>query len=172
MLKKINAMLSFITALLALAHTVIMGLTMIGVIGFNPVFSVIGIALLVVFSIHIALSLIVMFFTSGDGFKYPKLNISTIEQRLSAILLLLFVHFHMNNYFANGNLVKQSVLGLVTELLFSVIIMSHFMPSLEKGLTTLGLYGKTAVTIIKIIALACFIFSIVAILIYFVGALI
>lgn len=171
MLKKINAILAFITAAGALVHTVLMGLLMLGQIGFNPVFNKIGRGLLGVFTLHILISIIIMFFTGGNGLKYPKLNKSTIEQRIASILLLLFIHFHMYNYFVDGAPVKQSIFGFVTEILFTVIIMCHFMPSLDKGLITLGIYGKGIMIVLRAVTLIAFIFTLVSVSIYFLGAI-
>lgn len=171
MLKKINAIFAYITGALILMHTITMGLTMLGKVELKPIFAIIGMALTGALSIHIFISLFIMFFNKGNVLQYAKLNKSTIEQRISAILLLLFIHIHGENYFSGGNAVAPGIYGFVTKILFSTLVMSHFMPSIDKGLITLGIYNKTLVYIIKAIALSVYIFTLVAISVCFLGAI-
>lgn len=172
MLKKINAITAFILSFLVLLHIVLMSLLLTGVVGFNPIFNTIGKLLLIVFVTHIIISLCIMFFYSGNGIKYPKLNKSTVEQRLSSIILLIMIHFHMRNYFSDNVLVQPSWFGYITEIIFTVLFMCHFMPSIDKGLLTLGINSKTVIMITKIIFILAFALSLVSVSVYFLGVII
>jgi len=171
MLKKINAILAFITSLLALAHVVSMGLVMTGLAEINPLFITAGSILLRVFTLHTALALIIIFFNKGDGFKYVALNKSTLVQRAASLLLLLFIHFHMNHYFVDGAVVVPGVFAFVTEILFIIVYDMHFMPSVDKGLTTLGINSKAVTAIIRVVTLMTVLFALVSVCIYYIGAL-
>ena len=171
MIKKINAIIAFLVYLLILIHVIMMGGLMIGFIPFNNLFSIFGITLLVLFSIHVLISCVILFFFQESSFKYPKLNYGTIIQRVSALLLIVIIHFHMHNYFVNGELVPQSVLGLISELLLVILFGLHFYPSIEKGLISLGINNKVLLMVIKVFTIVLVLFMIISILFYFLRAL-
>lgn len=171
MLKKINAILSFITGIMAIGHTIAEGLILFGVTKPEPGIPIPGIILLSCFTLHVILSLVIVFFKSGNGITYPKLNKATVMQRIMALVLAFFIHTHANNYTSGGALVTPTVLGLITEILFVWSAFAHFNISTDKGLTTLGISKKPLVIVCRLLTIAAFVFALVAIFTYFLGAL-
>lgn len=171
MLKKINAVSAILLSIFVLLHIVFMSLLLLGVVEFLPVFGIIGKLLLTVFVTHIIISLCIVFLYSGNGIKYPKLNKSTVVQRLSSIILLVLIHFHMRDYFSDNVFVQPSWFGYISEMIFTVLLMCHFIPSIDKGLLSLGINSKTVSMIMKIIFILAFALSLVSVSVYFLGAI-
>jgi len=172
MIKKVNAVLAFLAAIAMLLHIAAMSAVLCGVSEFLPVFSVIGKALSRVFLLHVCLSVGIMFFSGGNGFRYPKLNKSTVVQRLSSLLLLIVIHFHMGNYFTDQGFVPPRMFGFVTELLLTALLLSHYLPSVDKGLLSLGINSKALTLIVRIVFLPAFALAFVSVCVYFLGALV
>ena len=108
-LKKINAVLGLLIVLSLCGHAGTMGFSLwTGWYSFLLCKSLakITISLLV---LHVFCSLCLFFFVhDGAGLKYSKCNVSTILQRISALLILGLLHIHMKAY---AHMATGTVLG-------------------------------------------------------------
>jgi len=171
MIKKINAILALLTGFLAIAHIFLRGGLLVGVFPFMMIMKAIDHSILLVFILHVCLSICILFFSGNPNFKYIQYNHSTFAQRAFGILLMIMIHCHSQNYFANGQLVQPSVIGMISEILFTFLFVAHFNISIDKGLTTLGLYNKKVEIIVKVLTIIYGLLAIYAIITYFVGGM-
>ena len=139
--KKWNARLSLLTILLLLIHE---GYQLFAYITFyyNPVLSkVSGYALAGCFVLHAILSMIgVAFLHDGKSVAYKKLNIRTVLQRVSAVLLILLLPLHIFSF----PLLKSSAGGFgyllveAAQIIFYATLFCHVATSFSNALITLG----------------------------------
>lgn len=159
-LKKINAVLGLLIVLSLCGHAGTMGFSLwTGWYSFLLCKSLakITISLLV---LHVFCSLCLFFFVhDGAGLKYSKCNVSTILQRISALLILGLLHIHMRAY---AHMATKTVLGTgqtaffcVTEIMFFASVLTHVAVSVSKGFITLGL--TTSVKAISVIDMISYI---------------
>lgn len=142
-IKRINSFLSLITSVALLAH-IAMACKTLATGWFHPVISNVipGIvACLVLF--HAVLSICILIFVhDGSDLKYAKNNVATILQRLSAVLIIALLYFHLNAYahVVSGISLTtiQTVLHIITELLFFAVVITHIATSVPKSFITLG----------------------------------
>lgn len=145
MLKKGNAMLALIIYVLLITHTVEEGLLLCGLIRYSASFKSVGCGLMGIFSLHALLSVFLLFFNQGSsGRFYPSQNKQTAVQRLSAVLLLILIHFHCTDY---QNYQDPAAITFVPEALFVIVTTMHASASAEHAYITLGVSVK-GVTII------------------------
>ena len=145
-LKQINAAVGLLSCLCMLAH---MGYTVGAYIAYyyNPfllkLFSVPFIALV---CIHSILGMLTVFLQNDGGRLdlYPKQNIRTILQRVSAALIFPLLILHINTF----SLMRSSsesgnkaviVLLILVEILFFAAIETHVAVSFTNGFITLGM---------------------------------
>lgn len=145
MLKKGNAVLALITFILLITHTVAEGLLLCGLIHYSALLKPIGYGLMGFFCLHALLSILLLFFNQGSGGRfYPSQNKQTAVQRLSAVLLLILIHFHSTDY---QNYQDPAAITFVPEALFVIVTTMHASASAEHAYITLGVSIK-GVTII------------------------
>lgn len=77
----------------------------------------------------------------------------------------------MRDYFSDNVFVQPSWFGYISEMIFTVLLMCHFIPSIDKGLLSLGINSKTVSMIMKIIFILAFALSLVSVSVYFLGAI-
>ena len=145
-LKKLNAALGLLSVLFMLAH---IGYSIYAYLTFyyNPLLNQItAIPFMVLSCLHAVCGMLVVF-TQADGTRmdlYPKMNLRTILQRVSAALILPLLILHINTF----SLMKASaekgqivfiILLMIAELLFFAAVLIHVAVSLTRGLITLGL---------------------------------
>ena len=146
-IKKWNARLSFLTLLLLLIHE---GYQLYAYITFyyNPVLSkVTGFATAGCFALHAILSMIIVFVMhDSKSVAYKKLNIRTVMQRISAVLILVLLPLHIFSF----SLLKRSVgsvgyvggVGYVlveaAQIIFYAMLSCHVALSFSNALVTLG----------------------------------
>ena len=143
-MKKFNAILALLTILSLLGHTAVMTYSlMTGWYNFVICHALGGAALLLL-TLHAALSIIIVFFChEGSALtRHWKLNIRTILQRGTGLLLILVIHMHMNVYgfIAAGQALTAGdrACKILLELLFAASLMVHVGTSFSKALITLG----------------------------------
>lgn len=143
-MKKINSVITLALILSLLGHIGVMtyslwtGWYVYSICKFFPR------AALALLLVHILLSIIIFFFAhDGSDLKYARLNIGTILQRATAIIMMIFIHFHMKAY---AHVVTGQVLScgmtafrMITEFLFFAAALAHIAVSTGKAFITLGL---------------------------------
>ena len=145
-LKKINAALgelSILCMLLHIAYSVFAYLTMY----YNPLLkTVFSLPFVILVCLHAVCGMLTVFMHK-DGSSadlYPKQNMRTILQRVSAALIFPLLILHLNTF----SLMKASaekgqtvfiILLIIAELLFFAVVITHVAVSFSSGLITLGL---------------------------------
>lgn len=144
-MKKANALLSLITALLMMAHigyTSYAYLTMY----YNPFLTnLISYSFMVCVCLHAILGMMSVFLNS-DGTKlnkYPGYNKATIVQRVTAALIfpLVFIHVNTFKYMQASAEAGRSwiiILLMVSEILLFATVLAHFAVSFSRALVILG----------------------------------
>jgi hypothetical protein len=147
-LKKVNAVLSLLSALLLLVH---MGYNAYAYLTFtyNPMLKALTALPFVVCVCGHAVCGMCSVFLLGDGTRldvYQELNRRTIVQRVSAALIfpLLIVHlktFDLLTLSAEAGSWLGFVLLVLQQLGFYVVVVVHMASSLTRALITLGVLG-------------------------------
>ena len=142
LLRKINAGISLLTTAVLLFHAGSIAVWMLsrGSVGrvLTP-FSwvLVGLALIHAF---VSIDAVVSGLMSGDGHKhkaYPKMNRSTVVQRASGVLMLLFAALHIAG--AMGFMHPPKIVHGIVPPLFFILVMAHTAVSASKALITLGI---------------------------------
>lgn len=140
-IKKWNARLSLLTIVLLLIHEGYQ-LYAYTTMYYNPILSkVTGYALAAALGLHVILS-IVSVFVLHDAKKvtYKKLNIKTVIQRVSAVLIVLLLPIHILSF----DLLQSSVGGIgyilteIAQILFYAALFCHIATSFSNAFITLG----------------------------------
>lgn len=140
-IKKWNARLSLLTVLLLLIHE---GYQLFAYITFyyNPLLSkVTGYAVAACLVLHAILSVVgVDVLHDAKGVAYKRLNIRTVLQRVSAMLLILLLPLHIFSF----PLLKSSAGGFgyilveAAQIAFYTTLFCHIATSFSSALVTLG----------------------------------
>ena len=143
-LKKINAITALAVILSALAHIGVMTYSLwTGWYNYR-ICKMLPRTALTFLLIHILLSIVIFFFShDGADVKYKRLNTGTTVQRITAIIMMIFIHFHTNAYahVAAGKSLTagMTIFRIITELIFFTSVLSHTAVSLGKAFITLGI---------------------------------
>ena len=143
-LKKINAAVALAVILSALCHISVMTYSLwTGWYNYKICKTLPRITMTFLL-VHILLSIIIFFFCHDRAdVKYKRLNMGTAVQRITAIIMMIFLHFHMNAYahVAAGESLSagMTVFRIVTELIFFAAVLSHIAVSFSKAFITLGI---------------------------------
>ena len=143
--KKLNAALGLLSIVLLLAHV---GYSVYAYLAmyYNPLLKQLtAYPFMVTASLHAVLGMIIVF-THADGSSlhlYPRQNLRTVLQRVSASLILPLLILHINTF---GLLNQTSAAGqwfffallILGEILFFAVVITHVAVSLTPGLITLG----------------------------------
>ena len=144
-LKKASAVLGLLSILLMLAHvvySVFAYLTMY----YNPMVTILlAWPFMVTVCLHAVCGMLTVFL-QADGTRmdlYPKKNMRTILQRVSAALIFPLLILHVYTYGLMQGFAQQGQKGLVIlimlgEILFFAVIITHVVTSMTKALITLG----------------------------------
>ncbi len=145
-LKKSNAVLSLLSFAAMLLH---MGYSAFAyfTLFYNPLMTkIFAIPFIVLVCLHAAAGMCSVFL-QADGTRlelYPKMNIQTIIQRITAALIfpLLILHLFtfslLQSTSSSGQFILFALL-ILSEVLFFAVIVSHCAVSVSKALITLGL---------------------------------
>ena len=145
MIKKLNAVCSWILTAFLIAHLATMSYSMwTGWYDFNLCKAMAhGTAFIAV--IHIAVSLIILFFMNDgtDLRRYKKNNMRVILQRASGLVIIALLHLHVQafGFIVSGEAlsVSDKAFILVTEIAFFAAIFVHLCVSLSRSFITVGL---------------------------------
>ena len=148
-LKKINATLGLLSIAAILVH---MGYTVFAYLTFyyNPTIKILtAIPFMVLVCLHAVCGMLTVFL-QADGTRldlYPKQNLRTILQRVSAALILPLLILHINTFS-----LLQSTSGagqwlwfallMFSQPLFYGVTLTHIAGSITRGLITLGLLSS------------------------------
>ena len=145
LLKKTNAALGLLSILFMLLH---MGYSIFAYLTFyyNPFLKMVfAIPFMVLVCLHAICGMLTVM-TQNDGSRtdlYPKQNVRTILQRVSAALIFPLLILHINTFSlmqlcAENDMTGGILLLILAELLFFAVVVTHVAVSLTKGLITLG----------------------------------
>lgn len=141
-IKKVNAAVSLFSCLGLTAHVLYNAVAYI-IFYYNPVLSkVMGFGVMGLICIHAVLSIIIVA-SSHDtsAIRYKSLNMRTLMQRVTAVMMLVLLPLHIFNF----NLISKSGGGVVfwllesVQILFYSAVMYHIALSFSNALVTLGL---------------------------------
>ena len=167
-LRKINAGVSLLTTLLLLAHSIYNAIRMLSrgsiIINANYIpWILMGLMLIHAF---ISIDLAISSHTESEKIKcksYPKLNIPTIFQRASGILLIIFTALHVAG--AAGFMHPPKAVHAIVPPLFFTLALAHAAISTSKAFITLGIgnakFVKTFDVVMKVICVATLIADII-----------
>jgi hypothetical protein len=141
-LRKINAVFSLLTTLLLLSHAISLAVWMLSKGGIAKPGSVIPWALTASAVLHALLSIGIMISThrgskDHNSKKYLKMNLQTVIQRISGMLLILFTWLHIAG--TVGIMQPPPAVHAIVPPLFFLLVMCHAAISTGKALITLGI---------------------------------
>lgn len=148
-LKKINAVLGLLSIVAILGH---MGYNVFAYLTFyyNPTLKILtAIPFMVLVCLHAVCGMLTVFLQT-DGTRldlYPKQNIRTILQRVSAALILPLLILHINTFSLLRSTSEAGqwllfALLMLSQPLFYGVTLTHVAVSLTRGLITLGLLSS------------------------------
>ncbi|MCR5101381.1 MAG: hypothetical protein K6B41_08505 [Butyrivibrio sp.] len=171
-LKKINAALGLLSIVFMLLH---IGYTVFSYITFfyNPLLKMLfAVPFMVLVCLHAVCGMLTVFMQT-DGSRmdlYPKLNLKTIFQRMSAALIFPLLILHINTFSllqacAERGLTFFIILLFISEILFFATVLMHVSISLTKGLITLGILTSVEIQkkLDRIIYIVCALIYVVAV---------
>ena len=143
--RKINAAVSLITAAMLLLHAICLSAYMLSGDSIARPSTIVGWALMGLMIIHALISMDLALSAHAEngkrkGKNYPKLNIPTIIQRASGILMVPAAVLHIAG--ATGAMVPPKMVHAIIPPLFFAIVLMHTAISVGKALITLGI-GNT-----------------------------
>lgn len=154
LLRKINAGLSLFSTLFLLEHAVFIALYIFsrGRI-LNPIPKA-GWILSGLVAAHAFISVALAISAHRNGGKqpyksYPKMNLSTVIQRASGILLLPFIALHVAG--ATGAMTPPRLIHSIVPPLFFLVALAHTAVSFSKALITLGIGNARFVRVADIV---------------------
>ena len=141
-LRKINAGVSLLSTVLLLNHAIIISVWMLSKGRVENTGSIMAWVLMGVTLVHALIS-IDLAISAHEGVEkrkcksYPKLNASTMVQRISGVLMLVFVVLHVTG--ATGLMKPPQPVHAVVPPLFFALALTHGAVSASKALITLGI---------------------------------
>jgi hypothetical protein len=165
-LRKINAVISLIVTVLIMDHAIFLSVWMLSRCSIAKSENFLPIILMVLVVVHAIISILLGFLGHKGAEKrkckeYPKLNVSTMIQRISGVLMLILLVLHIvgaSNYY------QPKILHAVLHPLFFYIVLAHVAVSVSKAMITLGIGNAKAVKIVdvvvKVICILTFIASV------------
>jgi hypothetical protein len=168
LMRKINAGLALLTTFLLLDHAIFNAVRMIsrGTVGKNSVF--ISRILFGLMLAHAVISIVLAISAHSETEKikcksYPKLNVATIVQRISGVLLIVFATLHVAG--AAGFMHTPKAVHTIIPPLFFTIALAHVAVSTSKAFITLGIgnakFVKAADVVVKVICAATLIAALI-----------
>lgn len=168
--RKINAGVSLLTTVMLLAHAIILSIHMLsGGSAMKPA-GLMGWILMGLVIAHALISMDLIISTYAEtgkrkGKSYPKMNVSTIIQRVSGALMIPAIGFHVAS--AIGAMVPPKMVHAIVPPLFFAIVLTHVALSTSKALITLGIgnakFIKIADIVVKVICGATLIAGVIGI---------
>ena len=152
--RKINAAVSLLTTVLLLAHAISLSVYMLtGGRSFRPA-GFMGWALMGVMIVHALISIDLALSAHAEentrkGKQYPKLNVPTIVQRATGLLMVPAAALHIAG--ATGAMVPPKMVHAIVPPLFFALVLSHVAISTGKALITLGIGSAKCIRIVNLV---------------------
>lgn len=169
LLRKINAVLSLVSTILILVHAIFYSVWMLARGGVAKMGSYLSQTLVVLMLAHAIISILLAFLGHKGAEKrkvksFPKLNLSTIIQRISGILIILLTSIHI---LGAVNHFQPKILHAILHPLFFIIVLAHVAVSTSKAFITLGIGNAKTVKIIDIAIKVICVLTIIACIVGF-----
>ena len=173
LLRKINAGLSLLATVLILVHAIFLSAWMLSEGAIPKSSNIVPWVLAGVVLLHALISIDLAVSAHTDnanrkGKTYVKLNRTTIFQRLSGVLMMLFIALHIAG--ATGYMHPPKVIHAIVPAIFYTIVLAHAAVSTGKALITLGIgnakFIKIADIVIKVICAATLIAALTGFYLY------
>ena len=174
MLRKINAFLSLIITILLMDHAIFNAAWMLsyGNIHKSTEMSRVLVGLMLVHAI-MCIVMAILGYKGAEKRKckeYAKLNIQTLVQRISGVLLILFTALHVLG--TVGILQPPKPIHATLPILFFALTMAHVAVSGSKALITLGIgsakFVKIADIVIKVLCVVTLVADVIGFYLYLV----
>ena len=171
--RKINAGLSLLTAFLLLEHAIFKTVRMISRGTIEKGGSFVSWILFGLMLAHAVISIDLAISAHSEtetrkGKSYPKLNISTIIQRITGMVLIVFAGLHVAG--AAGYMTPPPIVHAIVPAVFFTIALMHVAVSTSKAFITLGIgnakFVKTVDLVIKVICAATLIAALTGFYLY------
>ena len=163
-LRKINAVLSIISMILLLGHAIFHAVWMLSRCSIPKTVNSLSRILLVFMLAHAIISIVLAVLGHKGVEKvktksYTKMNLPTIVQRASGILMVLLIGVHIAGAF---NHFQPKMLHAVLHPLFFIVVLAHLAVSTSKAFITLGIGNAKVVKIIDVIIRVLCILTLIA----------
>jgi hypothetical protein len=173
LMRKINAGLSLLTSIFLLDHAIFNAVRMIsgGAIEKSGTFmSWILFGLMLAHAV-ISIDLAISAHSGTEKHKcksYPKMNIATIIQRISGVILIVLAALHAAG--AAGFMTPPPIVHVIVPAVFFTIALTHVAVSASKSFITLGIgnakFVKAVDLVIKVICAAALIAALIGFYLY------
>ena len=157
-LRKVNAGMGLLATFMLLMHAIFLAVWMLSKGSVSIGSDVLSWIMTGVTGLHALVSIFIMASShdgteSHKGKQYPKLNVPTIVQRISGVLLVLFTALHITG--AAGITDTPPLVHAIVPPIFFTLVMAHIAVSVSKAFITLGIgnarFIRTADIVVKAI---------------------
>lgn len=172
-LRKINAILGLLTTLFLLTHAISTSVWMLSrgsVAQWAPIAPWILAGLMAAHA-FVSIDLVISPYMEGENRRvksYLKMNRSTVFQRISGILLIVFTALHVAG--VSGAMQASQIVHTIVHPLFFAIALAHAAVSTDKALITLGIgnagFVKAVGVIMRVICAATLIAAVIGVYLY------
>ena len=168
--RKINAVVSLLTTVMLLMHAIVLSVCMLTGCSIPQSAGMIAWILLGLVLTHALISIDLALSAHAEtetrkGKSYPKMNVSTIIQRASGILMVPAAALHIAG--ATGTMAPPPAVHMIVPPLFFAIVLAHIAVSTSKAFITLGIgnakFIKVVNIVMKVICGATFIAGVIGI---------
>lgn len=172
-LRKINAILGLLTTLFLLTHAISTSVWMLsrGSVAQGAPIAPWILAGLMAAHAFVSIDLVISPYMEGENRRvksYPKMNRSTVFQRISGILLIVFTALHAAG--VSGAMQAPQIVHTIVHPLFFAIALAHAAVSTDKALITLGIgnagFVKAVGVIMRVICAATLIAAVIGVYLY------
>ena len=152
--RKINACVSLLTTVMLLLHAILLSIWILsGGRTIKPA-GLMGWILMGIMIAHalISIDLVVSTYAESQtrkGKSYLKMNVSTVVQRASGILMVPTAALHIAG--ATGAMTPPPAVHMIVPPLFFAIVLSHIAVSTGKALITLGIGNAKLIKVVDIV---------------------
>lgn len=151
--RKLNAATSLLTTVMLLIHAIIFSIRMIMRGGSVKLAMLIGWITMGLMLLHALISIDLALSAHGEtetrkGKSYPKMNIPTIVQRASGVIMVPTAALHIAG--ATGLIMLPPAVHVIVLPLFFAIVLSHIAVSTSKAFITLGIGNAKFIKVVDI----------------------
>ena len=153
LLRKLNAIISLLTTLFLLDHAIFNSVRMLSKGSVEQSAPVAPWILAGLVAVHAFLSIYFAVSSHMEGEtrkvkSYPKMNRVTVFQRVSGILLILFIALHIAG--ASGAMTPPHIVHTIFPPLFFAIALAHAAISTDKAFITLGIGNARVIRVVSV----------------------